>query len=68
MKSFDLTDSKTAPSFQACEIKTQKNLQSEQFYRINSNFNLNSKFKTPNVKAHSLTKEDFYVKIKILTL
>lgn len=62
MKLLDVSapsDSKSN-TFQSCEIKTQKSLLNDQFFRINSNFNLNSKFKTPNVKAYSLTKEDFY--------
>lgn len=59
MKSFDysLSDAK----FQSCDIKIQKNLFADQFFRLHSNFDLNSKFKTPNVKAYNLTKEDFYV-------
>jgi hypothetical protein len=63
MKSLETAsfDSKAATAFNACEIKSQKSLIQDQFYRVNSNFNLNSKFKTPNVKAHNLTKEDFYV-------
>lgn len=44
----------------SCEISSQSNLLSSQFFKINSNYKLNSAFKTPNVKSHN--KEDFYVR------
>lgn len=48
-------------TFQPCEIKVQANLLDNEFYRIDSNFNFNTKFKTPNLKSHNLLKEHFYV-------
>lgn len=48
-------------TFQPCEIKVQVNLLENEFKRIDSNFNFNTKFKTPNIKSHNLLKEDFYV-------
>lgn len=48
-------------TFQNCEIKVQANLLDSEFHRIDSNFNFNTKFNTPNIKSHNLLKEDFYV-------
>jgi hypothetical protein len=62
MKSFDYSSTSANQTFHSCEIKTQNGLFKNEFFRINSNLELNSKFKTPNVKAHNLTKKDFYVR------
>lgn len=55
-------------SLQSCEIKIQKNLLTNEFFRLDSNFNFNTKFKTPNIKSHNLLKEDFYVKYNFCKL
>lgn len=58
MKIYDLNSTQ---SFQACEIKIQKFLLENEFFKLDSNFNLNSTFRTPNVKSHNLLKQDFLV-------
>jgi len=57
MKSLDLNS--TSSTFQQCELST-KSLLSQEFFKLNSNLNLKTLFKTPNVKSHNLLKEDFY--------
>ena len=70
MKSIDVLGSDSSKTaLLPCEITCQANLLNSQFFKICSNFKLNSVFKTPNVKSHN--KEDFYVnfifKVKIDT-
>ena len=59
MKSIDFLNPKA--TLQQCEMKTQLNLLKNEFIKLNSNLNLNSVFKTPNVKSYNLLKEDFHV-------
>lgn len=58
MKCLDLNvnDNK---NYQSCEIKVEKNLIKSDFKKLTSNYELNSKFKIPNVKSHNLLKKDF---------
>lgn len=50
----------TKPTYLECDLLQQKNLLSSQFLKFNCNFDLNSTFRTPNVKSYNLLKEDFY--------
>ena len=56
------------PTFLACDIKSHAHLLRDRFYKLGSNFELNSTFKIPNVKSYDLLKEDFYVNISFLLL
>lgn len=67
MKSFDVNSSDVkSTTFQSCELTTEKNLFSEQFYKLTSNYRFNSAFKTPNIKSYNLLKEDLCVSGKII--
>ncbi len=61
MKALDVSIETSKPNYLNCEITTQKNLLCDQFLKFNCNFDLNSTFRTPNVKSYNLLKEDFYV-------
>jgi hypothetical protein len=59
----DAESTKRATPLMPCEIKSVTDLLSNQFFKVDSNFKLNSVFKTPNVKSHN--KEDFYSALSI---
>ncbi|CAF0818045.1 unnamed protein product [Brachionus calyciflorus] len=58
MKTLDLSipDNK---NYQSCVIKVEKNLFETYFRHLNSNYEINSIFKTANAKSHNLLKKDF---------
>lgn len=60
MKSFNVSETSGKSTFQQCELTIKNNLFQSEFFKLNSSFSLKSIFKTPNLKSHSLLKEDFY--------
>ena len=50
----------TKATLQNCQIDIEAKLFDNEFYRLNSNLNLNSTFKSPNVKSYNLLKKDLY--------
>ena len=62
MKALNVLDTKA--TLQSCQIDPKLGLFDEEFFQLNTYLNLNSIFKTPNVKSYNLLKEDFYVSVK----
>lgn len=60
MKSLNYMDTKA--TLQACQIDVNPNMFDQDFFQLNCNLNLDSTFKTPNVKSYNLLKNDLYVK------
>ena len=60
MKSFNVSETSGKSTFQQCELTIRANLFQNEFFKLNSSFSLKSIFKTPNLKSHSLLREDFY--------
>lgn len=58
MKTLNYMDTKA--TLQNCQIDIEAKLFDNEFYRLNSNLNLNSTFKSPNVKSYNLLKKDLY--------
>ena len=61
MKRLNVLETKS--TLQSCALEVRKNLYDQEFFQLNSNLNLNSTFKTPNVRSYDLLEKDFYTAV-----
>ena len=61
MKRLNVLETKS--TLQPCALEVRKNLYEHEFFQLNSNLNLNSAFRTPNVRSYDLLEKDFYTAV-----